>query len=77
MFKAFTVFHRADSEVLEDELAVVVQCNEDSQVVQPDQFGDPLRKVPATHTVSIFAADGEELHPVFKELGIPDPRDVV
>ena len=63
-------------EVLEDELAVVLRCNDESNLVQPDQFGDPLRRVPATHTIPVLSSDGDELHPAFKELEVADPRNI-
>lgn len=62
-------------EVLDDEPAVVLRCHENLQVIQPDQFGDPVRRVPATHTIPVLGSDGQSLDPVFKELGTIDPRD--
>ena len=63
-------------EVLDDEPSVVLQCDKGADVIQPDQFGDPARRVPATRTVPVFGPDGQTLHAEFKELGTVDPRDL-
>ncbi len=62
-------------EVLDDEPAVVLQCDKGSDVIQANQFGDPARRVPATSTVPVFGSDGQTLHPEFEDLGTLDPRD--
>ena len=62
-------------EVLDDDPAVVLQCEKGFDVIQANQFGDPARRVPATSTVPVFGSDGQTLHPEFEDLGIPDPRD--
>ncbi len=48
-------------EVLEDGPYLVLQHSEDTSL-QPDQHGDPRRRVPHTVTIPVFEKNGSEFH---------------
>ncbi len=58
-------------EVLEDGPSLVLQQVGES-VIQPNQFGDPQRRVPATCTVPVLTADRTALHPAFLALELDE-----
>lgn len=56
-------------EVLKDGPALVLECSEDNQTIQPNQFGDASRRVARTHTLPVFnEGEAGQLHPDFERL---------
>lgn len=58
-------------EVLEDGPSLIL-VSVDSDTLQSDQFGNPSRRVPQTHTVPVLTSDGTALHPAFLALDLID-----
>ena len=58
-------------DVLEPELALVLQCDSGASVIQPNQYGDATRRVPRTLQLPVLTPEGNDLHPDFRELGLP------
>ena len=56
-------------EVLEDVPAVVLE-DASHRDLQPTQFGDPRRTVPATYTVPVLDPEQRQIHPDFLALGL-------
>lgn len=59
-------------EVLEDEIAIVLEDLEYHMRIQPDQHGEAHRKVPETYIIQIFSSDLLEFTPHFLSI---DPLD--
>lgn len=60
-------------EVLEDGPSLILVSIE-SDTIQPDQFGNPTRRVPQTHAVPVLNHDGSGLHPIFLALDLIEPE---
>lgn len=58
-------------EVLDDGPALIL-VSADGDTMQPDQFGNPSRRVPQTHSVPVLSGDGASLHPAFLALDLID-----
>lgn len=58
-------------EVLEDGPTLIL-VSIDGDTIQADQFGNPSRRVPTTHTVPVVGSDGATLHPAFVALDLLD-----
>lgn len=56
-------------EVLEDGPTLILMCVE-GDTMQPDQFGNPSRRVPETHVVPVMNHDGTTFHPSFLALNL-------
>lgn len=57
-------------EVLEDHHpAIVLQCIDES-CIQPNQHGDPNRRVPQTYTVPVLSEDQKQWHAAFLSLNL-------
>lgn len=59
-------------ELLEDDLAIVLEACHKNMEIQPDQMGEAHRRVP--HTICIPVLIGEhkdEINPAVYELGLP------
>ncbi|HEB54779.1 MAG TPA: hypothetical protein ENI98_00460 [Gammaproteobacteria bacterium] len=56
-------------EVLEDRPAIVLQCI-DASCIQPNQHGDPNRRVPQTYTVPVLSDNQKEWHTEFLSLNL-------
>lgn len=56
-------------EVLEDGPSLILVSVE-ADTIQTDQFGNPSRRVPKTHTVPVLSGDGTALHPAFLALDL-------
>lgn len=59
-------------EVLEDNVALVLQVAEGEGTIQSNQFGDARRRVPQTFSVPILDAAHDALHPDFLALDLID-----
>jgi len=55
-------------EVLDGELAAVVQQTGGRDAVQENLYGDPRRRVPRTHTIPLIADDGQSVHPLMRHI---------
>lgn len=58
-------------EVLEDGPSLIL-VSADGDTMQPDQFGNPSRRVPQTLAVPVLTGDGSALHPAFLALDLID-----
>ncbi len=56
-------------EVLEDGPSLVL-IDQDDEKIQPDQYGNPLRKVPRTFTVPVLTSDGKAIHSAYLALDL-------
>ena len=59
-------------EVLEDGPSLVLQAIALHGVIQPNQHGDPSRRVPQTFTVQVLTDSRRELHPEYLALDLID-----
>lgn len=59
-------------EVLEDNVALVLQAIAGEAAIQSNQFGDARRRVPPTFTVPVLNAAHDGLHPDFLALDLID-----
>lgn len=57
-------------EVLEPGPALVLQCENHSGVIQPNQYGDATRRVPRTIQLPVLNEEGDAFHPEFRQLDI-------
>ena len=58
-------------EILEAGPRVVV-CELDGAEIQANQYGDPQRRVPRTHTLPLRSSIEDDLHPVVRTLAGED-----
>lgn len=57
-------------EVLEDNIALVLQALEGDATIQGNQFGDARRRVPLTYTIPVLNTERDSLHPDFLTLDL-------
>jgi len=57
-------------EVLEDELAIVLQADDDSERILSNALGEPVRALPNVMTLAVRSSETGGLNPVFQELAV-------
>lgn len=59
-------------EVLEDELAIVLQADDDSERILSNSHGEPVRSLPNVLTLAVRNPDGEGINPALEEMEVLD-----